>query len=109
MQEQGAHWRKVWPEGAVDNGDGDADVLDMFLKPDIKTKKKVKITYPYTLDEEVVDTAESIATAEKITNKTLTKEGVKNGGLDMIFTYDNTKRVFERNTPYGNNWHFSKK
>ena len=109
MQEQGEHWRKAWPEGAVDNGDGDADVLDMFLKPEIKEKKKPKITYPYTLDEDVIDTENSIKTAEGLTNATLTKEGVKNGGLDMIFTYDNTRRVFERNTPYGNNWFGAKK
>lgn len=27
MNEQPSHWRKVWPEGAVDNSDGDAEVL----------------------------------------------------------------------------------
>ena len=27
MQEQPSHWRKVWPEGAVDNGDTDAEVI----------------------------------------------------------------------------------
>jgi hypothetical protein len=28
----------------------------------------------------------------------------KNGGLDMINTYDNTKVQFERNLPYGATW-----
>ena len=104
MQEQGNHWRKIWPEGAVDNGDGDADVLDWFNKPEIKKEEKKKITYPYELDEDVIETEKSIGTAEKITKQKLTKEGVKNGGMDMIFTYDNTKRVFERDTPQGNTW-----
>ena len=31
MQEQPSHWRKVWPEGAIDNSDGDAEVMDRFL------------------------------------------------------------------------------
>ena len=30
MQEQPSHWRKVWPEGATDNSDGDAEVIDKF-------------------------------------------------------------------------------
>ena len=68
MQEQGAHWRKVWPEGAIDNADGDAEVIDAFLYPVDKTKKKVKETYPFTLDEDVLDTEASIKTAEGITN-----------------------------------------
>ena len=85
MQEQGNHWRKVWPEGAIDNGDGDADILDWFNHPDKKEKKKPVITYPYTLDEDVIETQNSISTAEKLTNKTLSSEGVKNGGMDMIF------------------------
>ena len=31
MQSQPSHWRKVWPEGATDNSDGDAEVIDRFL------------------------------------------------------------------------------
>ena len=104
MQNNPSHWRKVWPEGAIDNADGDSEILDWFNQPEVKTKKKVKETYPFTLDEDVLDTDASIATAEKITKKKLTKEGVKEKGLDMIFQYDNTKRQFERNTPHGNTW-----
>ena len=33
MQEQPSHWRKVWPEGATDNSDGDAEVIDRFNRP----------------------------------------------------------------------------
>ena len=108
MQNQASHWRKVWPQGAIDNADGDAEVLNMFAHPEKKEKKPV-ITYPWTLDEDVVSTQESIKTGEEITKKKLTKEGVKNGGMDMIFTYDNTKRVFERNTPQGNTWYDASK
>ena len=79
----------------------------MFNEPEVKEKKVVKETYPWTLADEAISTAESIKTAEKTTGKKLSDEGVKNRGLDMIFTYDNTKRVFERNTPFGNTWYNS--
>ena len=104
MQENPSHWRKAWPEGDTDNGDGDAEVLDWFNNPEKKEKKKTKITYPWTLDEDVIDTQESLATSEEITKHKLSNEGVRNGGMDMIDVYDNNKRVFERNTPYGNHW-----
>ena len=29
------NWRKPWPQG-IDNADGDAEVLDMFNKPEAK-------------------------------------------------------------------------
>ena len=41
-------------------------------------------------------------TAETITASELGTP--KNGGLDMIHTYDNTKVQFERNLPYGATW-----
>ena len=104
MQEQPSHWRKTWPQGAVDNSEGDSEVLDMFLKPEhVKVKKP--ITYPWSLDEDAVSTAHSLTQAEKMTGKKLSTEGVRNGGMGMIFTYDNTKTVFERDTPQGNKWH----
>ena len=56
MQENKSHWRKNWPEGDTDNGDGDAEVLDWFNNPEKHSKKKVKITYPYTLDDDVIET-----------------------------------------------------
>ena len=102
MQNNPSHWRKVWPEGITDNADGDAEVLETFLKPeDEKEKKKAKKeTYDYTLDEDVIATDKSIATAEGITGAKLTAPATKNGGLDMINVYDNTKRVFESGLPY---------
>lgn len=100
MQNQASHWRKPWPQGDTDTGEGDADVLWMFLN---KTKKapKPKITYPWNYDEDVIDTGDSLATAEKLVGSTLKKDAVKDGGLGMIFTYDNTKVQYERNLPGG--------
>mmetsp|Transcript_19668 Transcript_19668/g.30389 ORF Transcript_19668/g.30389 Transcript_19668/m.30389 type:complete len:129 (-) Transcript_19668:49-435(-) len=104
MQEQPSHWRKIWPEGDTDNADGDAEILDWFNHPEKHGKKKPKITYPWSFDEDVISTQDSISTAEGITNNTLHADAVKDGGLDMINVYDNTKRQFERNLPYGATW-----
>lgn len=30
---EGAHWKKAWPEGAIDDGSDDSEVLDRFLAP----------------------------------------------------------------------------
>ena len=76
----------------------DDEVINRFLKPEPKDKKKVE-TYPWTIDEDAQATLDSIATAEEITKNKLSTEAVRNGGMDMIFHYDNTARVFERNTP----------
>ena len=110
MQNNPSHWRKVWPEGAIDNSDGDADVLDTFNKPEEEKEKKKdkKETYPWTLDEDVIATEKSIKTAEEITKATLNEKATKNGGLDMISVYDNTKRVFESGLPYGATWNDSR-
>ena len=105
MQNQPSHWRKQWPQGAIDNSEGDADVLDMFAKPEEKKKKVETVTYPWRLSDEVLETHESLDTSEKKLGKKLSAETVKDGGMGMIFTYDNTKRQFERNTPHGNHWY----
>ena len=110
MQNNPYHWRKAWPEGAIDNSDGDADVLETFNKPEEEKEKKKdkKETYPWTLDEDVIATEKSIKTAEEITKATLNEKATKNGGLDMISVYDNTKRVFESGLPYGATWNDSR-
>ena len=105
MQNQPNHWRKRWPEGNTDDSNGDAEVINMFLEPEPPKEPEKKETYPYTIDEDVISTMESIKTAEKLTKKKLTDEGARNSGMDMINDYDNQKRVWERNTPYGNDWH----
>ena len=100
MQSQPSHWRKPWPEGDTDNADGDAEVIEMFLHKK-KTPPKPKITYPWVYDDDVIETKNSLETAEGIVGTKLTPGSVKDGGLGMIFTYDNTKVQYERNTPYG--------
>ena len=104
MQNNPSHWKKVWPEGAVDNADGDAEVLDMFNHPEPGDPPKPKETYPYTLDDDVKETKKSIKTAEGATGKKLSTEGVAARGLNMIFHYDNTATVMERELPYGATW-----
>ena len=102
MQEQPSHWRKVWPEGATDNSDGDAEIIDRFNKKPKEKDPEKEEKYPWSYDEDVISTGDSIKTAEKITESELGTP--KNGGLDMIHTYDNTKVQFERNLPYGATW-----
>ena len=67
--------------------------------PKEKKKPKKKITYPWNYDEDVIDTGKSLETAEGIVGSKL--KPPKDGGLGMIFTYDNTKVQYERGTPYG--------
>lgn len=98
MQNNPSHWRKAWPEGDTDNGEGDADVIWMEKK---KKEPKAKITYPWAYDEDVIETGKSIETAEEITKGKLTKDAVKDGGLGMIFTYDNTKVQNDRGYVHG--------
>ena len=107
MQNQPSHFRKQWPQGVVDNSHGDSEIIDMFNEslPRKKVKTVVRETYPWDFDDDVKTTNASMGQAEKVTGSKLSMAGVVNGGMDMIFTYDNTKRVFERNTPHGNTWH----
>ena len=100
MQNNPSHWRKPWPEGDTDNGDGDAEVMEMFLKKKKKEPKPV-ITYPWNYDEDVVETKKSLETAEGIVGTKLDKSAVKDGGLGMIFTYDNTATIIPGFATYG--------
>ena len=54
MQNQPSHFRMAWPEGAIDNGDEDAGVIDMFNEPDVKVVHDAKPeSYYYDIDEDV--------------------------------------------------------
>ena len=33
---EGNHWRKAWPEGAIDDSEGDSAVINTFLTPEPK-------------------------------------------------------------------------
>ena len=74
----GAHWRKSWPEG-VDNGDDDEDVIGDFGTNLRKAENpwNPDPTYPWSYDEEVFDTQNSLNAAEKIVGKPLSFDGVK--------------------------------
>ena len=69
------------------------------MMPKEKKKPKKVITYPWNYDEDVISTGKSLETAEGIVGAKLAPP--KDGGLGMIFTYDNTKVQYERGTPYG--------
>ena len=100
MQNQASHWRKSWPEGDTDDGNGDAEVMWMFLNKK-KEAPKPKRTYPWAYDEDVVETKNSLETAESLTGGKLSNAAVKDGGLGMIFSYDNTKVQYHRGSPIG--------
>merc|ERR1719198_1437789 len=54
MQEQPSHWRKVWPEGAVDNGDTDAQVIvpaGAYYAEDVQLEEQ-GIPYPAMMLEQ---------------------------------------------------------
>ena len=98
MQNNPSHWRKAWPEGATDNGQDDSDVLARGA-----TKKRShkdgpeKINYPWAYDDDVLKTGDSLAMAENMTGKQLTKDGVgyTHRGLDWVqgiefFTFPRT-------------------
>merc|ERR1719504_220143 len=100
MQEQPGHWRKVWPEGAVDNSDGDAEVIDRFNTRPAGPPAGPQEKYPWEFDADVIGTKNSIAQAEKVTGEEFGSQK-EYKGLDLILNYDNTKVQFERNLPYG--------
>ena len=75
----------------------------MFLEQP-KPKPEVQITYPWAYDEDVISTKASIEEGEKLTGSQLTDKAARERSMDMIDSYDNNRRVWERNMPYGNQW-----
>ena len=56
----GSHWRSTWPEGAVDNADGDADVISDFNGPyTLMHKGKPEQVYPKWREYEPHTTTET--------------------------------------------------
>tara|TARA_B110000259_G_C13814922_1_gene322276 strand:- start:46 stop:627 length:582 start_codon:yes stop_codon:yes gene_type:complete len=54
MQEQPSHWRKVWPEGATDNGDSDSEVIvpaGAYYAEDVQLSA-TGIPYPAMMQEQ---------------------------------------------------------
>ena len=111
MQNQANHWRKIWPQGNTDDGRDDDKI--MFGWSEEKEDPPKRVTYPkIVLDEDVIRTQNSVASTEGALGTTLSEDTLKVRGLNRIDgPYDNQKRVWERNTPYGNdfhNWDWSK-
>ena len=76
MQNNPSHWRKHWPEGATDNGQDDSSVIDRLdTKRRSHKEKNPRINYPWSYDEDVVKTGDSLALSEDMTGKPLTHEG----------------------------------
>ena len=90
----------MWPEGAVDNSDGDAEVIDRFNRGQPEKPEGPQEKYPWEFDADVIGTKHSIAQAEKVTGEEFGAQK-EYRGMDMILNYDNTKVQFERNLPYG--------
>merc|ERR1711957_1148041 len=98
MQNNPSHWRKAWPEGDTDNGQDDSDVIDRLHNKHKGFKEaKPKETYPWSYDEDVIHTGNSLALSEHMTGKELTHEGVgtTHRGLDWVagiefFTFPRT-------------------
>merc|ERR1712010_451383 len=56
MDRQASHWRKKWPEGAVDNSDNDAETIEEYNKPssrktplDSYSSPRSKVYEPHTV------------------------------------------------------------
>ena len=76
----------------------------MFSLPLPPAPPAPPITYPWTFDEDVISTGLSIKEGETLTGKKLTDAAANERSMDMIDSYDNNRRVWERNMPYGNQW-----
>tara|TARA_B110000285_G_scaffold204250_1_gene241033 strand:- start:184 stop:483 length:300 start_codon:yes stop_codon:yes gene_type:complete len=76
----------------------------MFSLPVPPPPPAPPITYPWTYDEDVIATKASIKEGEKLTGSQLSDAAAQERSMDMIDSYDNNRRVWERNMPYGNQW-----
>ena len=86
MDKNPSHWRKSWPEGDTDRGEGDEDTINLAgdgrkgpPKPAYKYVEK-----PWKLDENVVETQASIQLSEDNVKGKLTAEAVKDRGMSMV-------------------------
>ena len=103
MQNQPNHWRKIWPQGDTDDGRDDDKI--MFGWSENKASAPTRVKYPeIKLDEDVIRTQNSVRETESATGLTLSDKTISQRGLNRVDEYDNTKRVWERNMPFGNTW-----
>ena len=105
MQNQPNHWRKIWPQGLTDDGRDDDKILFGWSIREPEEDKRVKYA-PVVLDSDVITTLDSVKTVEGKLKTQLGDDTLKVRGFNRIDgPYDNLKTVWERNTPYGNDWH----
>ena len=92
-EHEGNHWRDE-QGGSIDNGEGDAEIIEMFSLQHTKPKKKVvEETFPWNYDHDVVATAKSIHKAEKMVGNQLTYRSVAAyKGKDMLSDAGFSKR-----------------
>ena len=85
--QSGNHWRKEWPYG-IDDGSDDDLILPREPKKRLvsdRPKQGPPEKFPWSYDEDVIGTGNSIDVAEGITGGKLTYNAVAaHKGLDMI-------------------------
>ena len=78
----GAHWRKSYPEGIVDDSTDDDTILSKWTKKRRTEKDAVKrVTYPFELDDDIKDSQRHMGEAETSVGQTF-GENDKNAYLD---------------------------
>ena len=74
---KGAHWRKPYPEGAIDDSTDDDTVLSKWTKHKRTYKEPVKrVTYPFEIDDEIKDSQRHMAEAETTVGQTFGENDV---------------------------------
>ena len=87
MQNQKSHWQKNWPQGDTDDGTNDEDVMNLS-GDDKKKKKKDTYTYPWKLDDDIVDSQNHLEYVEGKLNKKFGVEGYQDRGLAIVNSGD---------------------
>ena len=75
MQNQKSHWKKNWPQGDTDNGDNDEDVMNLAGEPRKAKKSPDVYTYPWKLDNDIVDSQKHLDDTEGVMKKKFGVEG----------------------------------
>ena len=83
---EGAHWKKNWPEGNTDPGDGDEDVLNLRAERKVR-KHKVKdaTVYPEVkIDQEIIDSQNNLEKTEQKLGAKFGKEAWWDRGRQIL-------------------------
>ena len=77
-------WRKPWPQGAVDNAANDEDVLNMRGSGRKAKEEKPVITYPWTLDSDIIDSQQHLEDVQGIVEHEMPKHIYWDRGYEML-------------------------